>query len=476
MDDINNSEYQMNGINDDAYPDPNAYSESNESSSLSLRSMPFSDEAEKSVLGAIIINRDRIPDVLGMMTSKDFYIERHKELFEAIVDLFNLGKTIDYVTIKQQLELRGTINQIGGLDFVFKLMELVPSTDAGSVKHYAKIIRDKSELRNLINLTENVTKRCYAADDEVDNIIGVAEQGIINITQGRSASGLTHISRFLDQSIDAIEKLSDANEAVTGITTGFQDLDRRTAGLHPAELILIAARPGMGKSALAINIAQNAAILDKASVAIFTLEMQGVQIANRMLSAQAKVGAERIKRGNLKDDDWPKLGEAVAALSETKIFIDDNSSITATEIGAKCRKLKIEQGLDMIIIDYLQLMSSGRSGVNRQQEVSDISRTLKVLANDLAIPVIALSQLNRSVESRESKEPVLSDLRESGSIEQDADMVIFLFREGYYDEDCEEPNKTKIKFEKHRNGEVGYEYLSWLGEYTKFANWSGIRE
>ncbi|MCI5892558.1 MAG: replicative DNA helicase [Clostridiales bacterium] len=456
--------------------DNSLYSEGSDVSSLTLRTMPFSDEAEQSVLGAVIISRDRIPDVIGIINSSDFYIERHKELFETVISLFNTGQPIDYVTIKQQLELRGSIDKVGGLDFVFKLIDMVPSTDSTSVKHYAEIVREKAELRKMINLTEDITKRCYAADEEVDDIIGVAEQGIINITQNRNISGLNHISRYLDESIDTIEKLSDANESVTGITTGFVDLDRRTAGLHPAEFILIAARPGMGKSALALNIAQNAAIIDGASVAIFSLEMPGIQIANRMLSAQAKVSAERIKRGNLKDDDWPKLGEAVAALSDTKIYIDDNSSITATEIGAKCRKLKIEHGLDLVIIDYLQLMSSGRSGVNRQQEVSDISRTLKVMANDLGIPVIALSQLNRSVEHRESKEPVLSDLRESGSIEQDADMVIFLYREGYYNEDSEEPNKTKIKFDKHRNGEVGYEYLSWLGEFTKFANWSGLRD
>ena len=456
--------------------DNSLYSEGSDVSSLTLRTMPFSDEAEQSVLGAVIISRDRIPDVIGIINSSDFYIERHKELFETVISLFNTGQPIDYVTIKQQLELRGSIDKVGGLDFVFKLIDMVPSTDSTSVKHYAEIVREKAELRKMINLTEDITKRCYAADEEVDDVIGVAEQGIINITQNRNISGLNHISRYLDESIDTIEKLSDANESVTGITTGFVDLDRRTAGLHPAEFILIAARPGMGKSALALNIAQNAAIIDGASVAIFSLEMPGIQIANRMLSAQAKVSAERIKRGNLKDDDWPKLGEAVAALSDTKIYIDDNSSITATEIGAKCRKLKIEHGLDLVIIDYLQLMSSGRSGVNRQQEVSDISRTLKVMANDLGIPVIALSQLNRSVEHRESKEPVLSDLRESGSIEQDADMVIFLYREGYYNEDSEEPNKTKIKFDKHRNGEVGYEYLSWLGEFTKFANWSGLRD
>lgn len=455
------------------------YSEDGGASSLTLRTMPFSDEAEQAVLGAIIISRDRIPDVIGIINSNDFYIERHRELYDTVISLFNSGKAIDYVTIKQQLELRGIIDKVGGLSFVIGLTDMVPSTDMSSVRHYAEIVREKSELRKLIGLTEDITKRCYAAEEEVDEVIGAAEQGIINITQNRNISGLSHISRYLDESIDKIEKLSEANESVTGITTGFVDLDRRTAGLHPAEFILIAARPGMGKSSLALNIAQNAAIIDGATVAIFSLEMPGMQIANRMLSAQAKVSAERIKRGNLKDDDWPKLGEAMAALSETKIYIDDNSSVTATEIGAKCRKLKIEHGLDLVIIDYLQLMSSGkggRSGANRQQEVADISRTLKIMANDLEIPVIALSQLNRSVEHRENKEPVLSDLRESGSIEQDADMVIFLYREGYYKEDCEEPNKTTVKFDKHRNGEVGKENLTWIGEFTKFANWSGLRD
>lgn len=446
-------------------------------SSLTLKTMPFSDEAEQAVLGALIMSRERIPDVISIISSSDFYIERHKEMYETIIALFDAGKAIDIITIKQQLELRGSIDSVGGLSFVMGLTDMVPSTDETSVKHYAEIIREKSELRKLINLAEDISKRCYSADEEADEVIGAAEQGIINITQNRNTTGLSHISRYIDESIEKIEKLHDANESVTGITTGFVDLDRRTAGLHPGEFILIAARPGMGKSALALNIAQNAAIIDNATVAIFSLEMPGMQIANRMLSSGAKVSAERIKRGDLKDDDWPKLGEAVAALSNSNIYIDDNSNVTATEISAKCRKLKIEHGLDLVIIDYLQLMSSGKKGTNRQQEVSDISRTLKIMSNDLEVPVIALSQLNRSVEHRENKEPVLSDLRESGSIEQDADMVIFLFREGYYErEDCEEPNKTVVKFDKHRNGEVGKEHLTWIGEYTKFSNWSGMRE
>lgn len=458
--------------------DNNISSVYNESEEVTpaFKSMPFSDEAEQAVLGAIIVSRDRIPDVVGIVNANDFYIERHKELYQTVIALFNSGEPIDYVTIKRQLELRGTIDKIGGLDFVFRLIDMVPSTDSNSVRHYANIVREKSELRRMISLAEDVSNRCYDGEDEIDDVIAVAEQGIINITQNRNTTGLSHISRYIDESVSTIEKLSDAGDEVTGLTTGFADLDRRTAGMHPSEFILIAARPGMGKSALALNIAQNAAILGDATVAIFSLEMPGIQIANRMLSAQAKVSAERIKRGDLKDDDWPKLGEAVAALSDTKIYIDDNSSVTATEIGAKCRKLKLEQGLDLVIIDYLQLMSSGKGGINRQQEVSEISRTLKIMANDLEIPVIALSQLNRGVEHRESKEPILSDLRESGSIEQDADMVVFIYREGYYKPECDEPNKTKIKFEKHRNGEVGYEYLSWLGEYTKFSSWSGMRD
>ena len=371
--------------------------------------------------------------------------------------------------------MRGSIDKIGGLDFIFKLMDLVPSTDENSVRHYSNIVREKSELRKLINVSEAITKRCYASEDDVDDIIGSAEQGIINITQNRNTTGLSHISVYLDESIEKLEKLSDANESVTGLTTGFVDLDRRTAGLHPAEFILIAARPGMGKSALALNIAQNAAIMDRAAVAIFSLEMPGIQIANRMLSAQAKVSAERIKRGDLKDDDWPKLGEALAALSDTKIYIDDNSSVTATEIGAKCRKMKIEKGLDLVIIDYLQLMSSGMSGVNRQQEVSDISRTLKVMANDLGIPVIALSQLNRSVEKRDVKEPVLSDLRESGSIEQDADMVCFIHRPEYYKITEDERGNSliglaEIIIAKHRNGAVGDVRLRFKSEFAKFMN------
>ncbi|HIW56650.1 MAG TPA: replicative DNA helicase [Firmicutes bacterium] len=439
--------------------------------------MPFSNEAEMAVLGAMIISKEIIPEAIGIVGRDDFYVDRHKEVFDAIVFLYNSGEPIDYISLSNRLKLNGVYDKIDAGRFLMRLIDEVPSTDPASVKHYATIVRDKSELRQLIAVTEGITATCYRGDNDIDDIIGMAEQGIINITQSRTAKGLTPLGVYIEQSIDRIEELSKTDGDLTGITTGFIDIDKRTSGLHSSELILIAARPGMGKTSFALNIAQNAAIKGDACVAIFSLEMPGIQIANRMLSSQANVDSASIKTGDIKDEDWGKLGEAMALLAESKIYIDDSSNITASEIGAKCRKLKMERGLDMVIIDYLQLMSaSGRSAGNRQQEISEISRTLKVLANDLEIPIIALSQLSRAVEKRETKEPVLSDLRESGAIEQDADMVMFLYREGYYDPETEEPNKVKVKFDKHRNGETGYEYLTWLGNYTKFVDWSGIRD
>lgn len=439
------------------------------------RTVPFSNEAEQSVLGAMFLERDCIPDVISRVRPDDFYIERHRELFEAMVELYNMGKPIDLVTLQAHLTLRGTLDNIGGIAFVVEVANLVPSPD--SVKYYAEIVSDKAVLRRLIKLSDTVSGKCYRGDEELQDLLGFAQQGLLDITQGRASKGLVHISKYLDDSLERIDQLSKEDNSITGIPTGFVDIDRRTAGLHPAELILIAARPGMGKTSFALNIAENAAIRSGKKVAIFSLEMPGIQIANRLLSSQAKVSSEKLKKGNLRDDDWGKIADAFAKLSQANIYVDDTSSITVTEIGARCRKLMLERGLDLVVIDYLQLMSasSSSSGGNRQQEISEISRTLKILANDLNIPVIALSQLSRASE-KDKREPVLSDLRDSGAIEQDADIVMFLYREGYYKEDAEEPNKTKCKFDKHRNGEVGYEYLTWLGEYTKFSDWSGNRE
>jgi len=432
--------------------------------------MPFSNEAEQSVLGAIYLDRNCIPDVLGLVRSEDFYISRHRELFEAIVELYNTGKPIDLVTLKEHLTLRGTLDTIGGISFVVEVANLVPSTE--SVGFYAAIVRDKAVQRRMIRMADELRGKCYRGDEETDDILASAQQSIIEISQDRSTRGLVHIGRYLDEGIEKLEKLSKKNNSVTGIPTGFIDLDRRTSGLHAAELIILAARPAMGKTSLALNIAQNVAVKAKKNVAVFSLEMPGVQVANRMLSCEARLSSEKIKKGEIKDDEWSKIGSAMAVLAQAGIYVDDTSSITVSEIGARCRKMMLEKGLDLVVIDYLQLISGGGRGASRQQEITEISRSLKILANDLNIPIIALSQLSRASD-KEKREPVLSDLRDSGAIEQDADMVMFLHREGYYHEDAEEPNKAKCNFAKHRNGEVGYDYLTWIGEYTMFADWSG---
>ncbi len=437
---------------------------------ISDMAMPFSNEAEQSVLGAMYLDRNSIPDVLGLVRGEDFYISRHRELFEAIVELYNTGKPIDLVTLKEHLTLRGTLEKIGGIAFVVEVANLVPSTE--SVGYYAAIVRDKAVQRRMIRMAEEIRGKCYRGDEETDDILASAQQSIIEISQDRSTRGLVHIGRYLDEGIEKLEKLSQKDDTVTGIPTGFIDLDRRTSGLHAAELIILAARPAMGKTSLALNIAQNVAVKAKKNVAVFSLEMPGIQVANRMLSSEARLSSEKIKKGEIKDDEWSKIGSAMAVLAQAGIYVDDTSSITVSEIGARCRKLMLEKGLDLVVIDYLQLISGGGRGMNRQQEITEISRSLKILANDLNIPVIALSQLSRASD-KEKREPVLSDLRDSGAIEQDADMVMFLHREGYYHEDAEEPNKAKCSFAKHRNGEVGYEYLTWLGEYTMFADWSG---
>ncbi len=440
------------------------------------RSMPFSREAEQSVLGAMLLDMQCIPDAVGICKAEDFYIERNKELFNTITELYNLGKPIDIVTIKDQLTLRGSFESVGGLDFVMETMNMVPTTR--NVKHYAEIVAQQALLRNLIKISEKAMEASYRGVEEPDSIIARTEQGLIDLSQERSSKGPVHLRTYLGQSVEKLAELSENEGDLTGITTGFIDLDKRTAGLHGSELVLIAARPGMGKTSFALNIAQNAAIATGTTVAVFNLEMPGIQIANRMLSSEAMVSSEALKKGNIRDEEWEKIGEAVDVLSRANIYIDDTSSITAPEIVARCRKLKMEHNLGLVVIDYLQLISGSNSKGegNRQQEISEISRSLKVMANDLNIPVIALSQLSRAVEKRESKEPMLSDLRESGAIEQDADMVMFLYREGAYDEAAEEPNRTKCIFAKHRNGETGYEYLTWLGEFTKFSNWSGSRE
>ncbi len=432
--------------------------------------MPFSNEAEQSLLGAMYLDRDCIPEVIDLVRGEDFYIARHRELFEAILELYNLGKGADLVTLKEHLILRGTLEKIGGIDFVVEVANLVPATERAG--QYAAIVRDKAVQRRMIRLADDIRGKCYRGDEKTDDILASAQQGVIELSQARNSQGLVHVGRYLDENLTRLEELSKKDSSITGIPTGFIDIDRRTSGLHPAELIILAARPAMGKTSFALNIAKNVAVKAKKNVAIFSLEMPAAQLASRLLSTEAKISADRIKKGNIKDEEWGKIGDAVAVLGQAGIYVDDTSSITVAEIGARCRKLMLEKGLHMVVIDYLQLITGSSRGGNRQQEISEISRTLKILANDLNIPIIALSQLSRASD-KEKREPLLSDLRDSGAIEQDADMVMFLHREGYYHEDAEEPNKAKCNFAKHRNGEVGYEYLTWIGEYTMFTDWSG---
>lgn len=436
------------------------------------RAVPFSSEAEMSVLGSMYLDKDCIPDVMSRVKPEDFYIERNKKLFETLTELYTLGKPVDLITIEEQLRLRGDLDKVGGIQFVVDTVNAVPSAE--SVVFYADIVKDKSVLRRLIKLSSEIENICYRGDEETDNILAKAQQGIIDITQNRASDGLVHIGRYLNASVEMLDNLSKSDDAVTGVPTGFVDVDKKTSGFHAAELVLIAGRPGMGKSSFALNIAQNAAVKYGKKVAIFSLEMPGIQISNRLLSSTAKISSERIKKGNLRDEDWGKLASATEVLTRSGIYIDDTSSVDVAKVSARCRKLMLEKGLDMVVIDYLQLMNgSGRE--NRQNEIAAISRGLKILANDLNIPVIALSQLSRSSD-KEKREPILSDLRDSGAIEQDADIVIFLHREGYYKEDAEEPNKTKCNFAKYRNGEPGYVELTWLGEYTSFSDWSAKRE
>ncbi len=433
-------------------------------------SMPFSNEAEQSVLGAIYLDRTCIPDVLDKVRANDFYISRHRELFEAIVELYNLGKPIDLITLKEHLTLRGTLEKIGGIDFVVEVANLVPSIERAG--YYGAIVREKAVQRQMIRLAEDIRTKCYRGDEKTDDILAAAQQGVIDLSNQRNSKGLVHVGQYLTDNLNRLEELSQRDTGVTGIPTGFIDIDRRTSGLHSAELIILAARPAMGKTSFALNIAKNVAVKAKKNVAIFSLEMPGIQLASRLLSTEAKISAERLKKGDIKDEEWGKIGDAIAVLEQAGVYVDDTSSITVAEIGARCRKLMLDKGLDLVVIDYLQLITGNSRGGNRQQEISEISRTLKILANDLNIPIIALSQLSRASD-KEKREPLLSDLRDSGAIEQDADMVMFLHREGYYHEDAEEPNKAKCNFAKHRNGEVGYEYLTWIGEYTMFTDWSG---
>ena len=429
---------------------------------------PHNLEAEQAVIGCMLLDSDVIPTVTELIRSEDFYRDDHKEICEAILDLSEKAGPIDIITVSEQLQLRGTLDNIGGLDFLANISNAVPTT--ANARHYAKIVEEKSLLRKLIKAAANISSMSYEASEEAVYVLDRAEKSIFDILQKRNTQGFTHIKDVLLETFNRLEELYNSKGFITGIPTGFADLDYKTAGLQNSDLVLIAARPGMGKTAMALNIAQYAAVQIHVPVAIFNLEMSKDQLVNRMLCSEVMVDSQKMRTGKLEDNDWNKIAQALAPLSEAPIYIDDTPGITVMDIRAKCRRLKLEKNLGLVVIDYLQLMQGRGKSENRQQEVSEISRSLKILAKELQVPVVTMSQLSRGPESRADHRPMLSDLRESGAIEQDADIVMFLYRDDYYNPETEKKNIAEVIIAKHRNGSTGTIELRWFGEYTKFAN------
>ncbi|WP_236616439.1 replicative DNA helicase [Schnuerera ultunensis] len=421
----------------------------------------------------MILNKEAINTAIEQLHPEDFYKEANREIFEAIIELFNRNEPVDLITLSEELRKRGTLENLGGVTYLAELSGGVAITS--NVKYYCDIVEEKSILRRLIKSCDDIMAKSYEGTEEVNNIIEEAEKNIFDITQGRHREGFAPIKEVLLDSFSKIEEMAAHQGELTGLTTGFIDIDQKLSGMQNSDLILLAARPSMGKTALGINIATNSAIKAEASVAIFSLEMSKEQLVQRMISSAAHVDLQKIISGRLNEDEWIKIIDAMGPLSQAKIFIDDTAGISLTEMKAKCRRLKIERGLDLIVIDYLQLMQSHGRQENRQQEISAISRGLKALAKEMDCPVIALSQLSRAPELRSDHRPILSDLRESGAIEQDADVVLFLYRDEYYHEDSDKKNIGEVIIAKHRNGPTGVVELVWKKEFTKFLNKENIR-
>ena len=429
---------------------------------------PHSVESEQSILGSIILDKDAIITVAETINPSDFYKEAHKIIYESMLSLNSNNEPIDLITLIEELRKEGHLDNIGGISYLTSLSTIVPTTS--NVKYYANIVKEKSVMRQLIKASNEIINLGYDASTDVQEILNKAEKSIFDISQEKSGDDIQPINAVLQDTFDMIEKLCTEKKEVTGITTGFKDLNKKINGLQRTDLILLAARPAMGKTAFSLNLVQNAALKGDASVAVFSLEMSKEQLVQRMLSAQSNVELSKIKTGTLGESDWPRIIDGMAVLSEAKIFIDDTPGIKISEIRSKCRRLKMEKGLDLILIDYLQLMEGEGKNENRQQEIAKISRSLKILAKELDCPVVALSQLSRSPELRKDHRPILSDLRESGSIEQDADIVMFLYRDEYYHDDSEKKNLGEVIVAKNRHGETGNVELVWFGQVQKFAD------
>lgn len=430
---------------------------------------PHDIEAEQAVLGSMITDKDAVIAAMEILKPDSFYREDDKAIYEAMQNLYNRAEPIDLITLKNELETMSKLEQVGGIEYLANLPEKAPTS--ANVQKYISIVDEKAMLRTLIKTANELVDLGYSQTEDVEDIMDHAEKKIFDIMQKKNQKGYTPIKDVLVESFTKLEELYNRKQYITGVPTGFTDLDYRTAGLHGSELILLAARPAMGKTAFVLNIAANAAIRGKTGVAIFSLEMSKDQLVNRMLCSEAMVDSNKMRTGKLEEDDWEKLASAIGPLSESNIFIDDTPGITVMEIRTKCRKLKLEKNIGLVVIDYLQLITgNSKKGGSREQEISEISRSLKILAKELNVPVIALSQLSRAVEQRPDHRPMLSDLRESGAIEQDADIVMFLYRDDVYNKESEKKDIAEIIIAKQRGGSTGTVDLLWMGNYTKFVN------
>ena len=436
---------------------------------LIKRVLPHSIEGEQSVIGSMLMDREAIITASEIISAEDFYQHQYGIMFEATIELFNEGKPVDLVTLQNRLKEKDVPPEISSLEFVRDIITTVPTS--ANVKSYANIVREKAVLRKLIKTNEDIANTCYLGRESLDVILADTEKRIFDLLQSRDSREFVPIRQVALDVLEKIEKASKTKETVTGVPTGFIDLDYKTSGFQPSDLILLAARPSMGKTAFVLNVVDHVAVKKRIPCMVFSLEMSKEQLVNRMLSMESNVDTQKLRTGTLTDSDWDAVVEGVGIIGNSSLIIDDTPGISISELRSKCRKMKLEQGLGMIIIDYLQLMTgSGKTSDNRQQEISEISRSLKALARELKAPVVALSQLSRACESRADHRPMLSDLRESGAIEQDADVVMFLYRDDYYNKDSEMKDIAEVIIAKQRNGPIGTVNLVWMPQYTKFAN------
>ena len=435
---------------------------------LIKRVLPHSLEAEQSVIGAMIMDQEAILTASEILTSDDFYNPQFRTLYDAMLALYQEGKPVDLVTLQNRLQEMNVPAELCSVEFISNIIAAVPTS--ANVKYYSEIVRQKAVLRRLIRVTEGIANECYQDNEKLEDILEQTEKQVFDVVQNRASSDFVPIRQVALETLDSIQSAAKNAGAVTGVSTGFYDLDARTAGLQKSDLILIAARPSMGKTAFVLNLAQYVAFHEDLCTAIFSLEMSKEQLVNRLFSLESRVDAQKLRTGNLQESEWEKLIEGAGIIGNSHLIIDDTPGISISELRSKCRKYKMDQDLRLIIIDYLQLMSGSGRSESRQQEISEISRSLKALARELNVPVIALSQLSRAVEQRPDHRPMLSDLRESGAIEQDADVVMFIYRDDYYNKDTDLKNISEIIVAKQRNGPIGTINLAWLPEYTKFGN------